>query len=354
MYLFLILLSTITAVRAQDCIQSNSLRQIRPSTVDSSFNPNPPNITVGETTYSSDAHHFIMPPSKTSDSPNSNILKVFLPGTSTAPQDMSCLLSSIGSPSIGLSYLFLDSADATRNHACAERHGLGQIYLNCLANQHVDALWGGQSEPGGLWQYVERRDSIEGRLTLLLHYLNQEYPQEGWDTFLQVIPGLGSHMRPMWDRIWIMGHSQGAGHAAFLAQSMPLAGAGLLSGPQDDCSDSGNCWIADHWETRDVRVLAHAHEDATELIVENWKLMDVFEDSSTPIQNVDAISSPAAGEPWLTSFEPQPSAKEARRANHTSLALDSSSPVNEESGVYLYSTYVWPELAGIYAQCQTS
>jgi hypothetical protein len=66
-----------------------------------------------------------------------------------------------------------------------------------------------------------------------------------------------------WDRVIVSGHSQGAGHAAFWAQSRPVLGAALLSGPQDTVGDalpwlhtmlpaSGDTW----W-----RVLLSAHEE---------------------------------------------------------------------------------------------
>jgi hypothetical protein len=348
MKVFLLLMSTLAGLaRAQHCMeQSDTLRQIRPSTVDR-LNPNPPNITVDGSVYSSDAPHFVIPPTDEVSTANT-ILKVFLPGTTGSPADVSCLLSSIGSPTIGLSYVFLDSPDAARSHACAEHHGLGKAYQHCLTHQHVDAIWGGLSDSGvGIWQHIDRRDSIDGRLVLLLEDLHREYPNEGWDSFLQIVPGHVNMLSPLWDRIWIMGHSQGAGHAAYLARSTYLAGAGLLSGPQDDCFEAKHCWVADHWETRDVRVLAHAHEDAIDAIVDNWQLMDVFDDHSlTLIEQVNLHSSPTPGVPWLTAFEPQPGATCTRRPNHCSVAVDNNAPVSE-AGVYLYSQHIWPRLAGM-------
>jgi hypothetical protein len=144
-----------------------------------------------------------------------------------------------------------------------------------------------------------------------------------------------------------MGHSQGAGHAAYLAQSIDLAGAGLLSGPQDDCLEAEHCWVAEHWETRDVRVLAHVHEDAIDGIIGNWQLMDAFDNHAlASIEEVNLFSSPTPGVPWLTAFEPQPNATCTRRPNHCSVAVDNNAPVNM-AGMYLYSQHVWPGLAGI-------
>jgi hypothetical protein len=334
--LYLLLFTALAS--AQDCLDSPLIRRIPPSTADPS-NPNPPYITVNYFVYSSDVPHLVIPPSE-----SDTILKVFLPGTAKAPQEASCLLTSIGSTTIGLSYAFLDSSDAARNEACAARHGYsGKPYQNCLVHQHVDAVWGGLLEEPGLWQFIDRHDSIEGRLTALLQYLHEQYPTEGWDNYIRVVPGHHDQTSPNWDRIWILGHSQGAGHAGFLAQSIPLAGAGLLSGPQDDCG-SDDCWISEPWETSDVRVFAHAGEGAINIITENWKRMNVFE-STEP--SVDSL---IPGRPWITSLEPQANAIcTPLQANHRSVALDFNAPIETTAAgrVYVYSEHVWPMLAGM-------
>ena len=45
-----------------------------------------------------------------------------------------------------------------------------------------------------------------------------------------------------------MGHSEGAGHAAYLAKTKITSGAVIISGPQDECigcTDGTNFWIDD-------------------------------------------------------------------------------------------------------------
>jgi len=44
---------------------------------------------------------------------------------------------------------------------------------------------------------------------------------------------------PLWSRIVVSGHSQGASHSAYIAHARPVAGALSLSGPQDTCGDAG-------------------------------------------------------------------------------------------------------------------
>jgi pimeloyl-ACP methyl ester carboxylesterase len=73
---------------------------------------------------------------------------------------------------------------------------------------------------------VDSANSLVHRFTTLLLYLSKHDKAGRWNEFLR-----GD--QPRWDRIIAAGHSQGAGHAAYLAKCFPLAGALMLSGPQD-------------------------------------------------------------------------------------------------------------------------
>jgi hypothetical protein len=73
---------------------------------------------------------------------------------------------------------------------------------------------------------VDSANSVVNRFSKLLVYLAAHDPAGGWADFVQ-----GNH--PRWDKIIIAGHSQGAGHAAFLGKRFPLAGVVMFSGPQD-------------------------------------------------------------------------------------------------------------------------
>jgi hypothetical protein len=70
-------------------------------------------------------------------------------------------------------------------------------------------------------------EAIVGRLVSLLRNLHKTDPTAGWSKFLK-----SSSDTLDWPRIIVGGHSQGAGHAAFLAQQVPAAAAALLSGPR--------------------------------------------------------------------------------------------------------------------------
>jgi hypothetical protein len=73
---------------------------------------------------------------------------------------------------------------------------------------------------------VDSVNSIVSRFAKLLVYLATHDPAGGWADFLQ-----GN--QPRWERIVVAGHSQGAGHAAYLGKCYRLAGVLMFSGPQD-------------------------------------------------------------------------------------------------------------------------
>lgn len=73
---------------------------------------------------------------------------------------------------------------------------------------------------------VDSINCIVSRLSKLLHYLAENDKAGRWDEFI-------SGGAPRWDKIIAAGHSQGAGHAAYLGKSFRLAGVLMFSGPQD-------------------------------------------------------------------------------------------------------------------------
>jgi len=77
---------------------------------------------------------------------------------------------------------------------------------------------------------VSRDDSILNRLNKLLAYLVMQDPDGGWGEFF-------ADGQPVWNRIVVAGHSQGAGHAAYLGKMFPVDEVLMFSGPQDYFAD---------------------------------------------------------------------------------------------------------------------
>lgn len=329
-----------------------------------------------------DVAHIVKPPKPSSSSSDAySYLTVFLPATLSSPSPFSCLLASIdvtasqtgtvneNGPVIGLMYEWLHDADANRAAQCAAKYdnsSASQAYSDCLASGTEDALRGGRRE--GIWQEIDPLDSIQGRLTLLLEYLTLNYPNEGWERYLiqqSTVTYATSTRLPDWSAVWLLGHSQGAGHAAYMAQAYALRGAGIFGGPQQLCA-SPQCWTARPWKTKAVRFLMHRDEQYYDFILRNLKntpkdgdgplAADFTEpydiSNQTDFRTDDSLP---LNLPWVTAIPtfPQPSCGTIV-GPHCSVAVDRNAPViseadlsvNKTENPVIYAAWVWPQMAG--------
>jgi hypothetical protein len=99
---------------------------------------------------------------------------------------------------------------------------------------------------------VNHKNSILFRIQSLLQYLHSQNPAV-WATFFD---GAKIH----WDKIVLAGHSQGAGHAAFLAKNFYTAGVILFSGPHDYSPKGAAPWLLRPSKTPENRFFAFLHE----------------------------------------------------------------------------------------------
>jgi len=81
---------------------------------------------------------------------------------------------------------------------------------------------------------VDSLNSIHTRFNYLLTYLNSTYPTQNWGNYLN------SNTSINWDNIIVAGHSQGSGHAAYLAKSNAVDRVLMFSG-LNDYSDFFSC-----------------------------------------------------------------------------------------------------------------
>lgn len=84
--------------------------------------------------------------------------------------------------------------------------------------------------PGSEKVQVDPANSILNRFDKLLVYLVKNDPAGGWDQFV-------ANGQPVWSRIVVAGHSQGAGHAAYLGKMFAVDRVLMFSGPQDFLDD---------------------------------------------------------------------------------------------------------------------
>jgi len=336
-------------------------RSVKPS--DASGRATPPIVlgTGDSHSYSSDEPHLVIGRPADTARPT---LRVFLHGTASNPAAASCLLDAFSQqgPTIGLSYLWLNQTDAERNALCASAHPVSpNDVAKCVFLAHANAVFGGESEPG-LWQHVSSEESIVGRLTALLLHLRAMTPEDGWGSFLN-----GDDLI-IWSKIIILGHSQGAGHASYIAQTFPIKAAGLLSGPQDECVGcpaETRLWLESPWACTTIGALASAAEDTIDVIQANWARMAAAGALAMPAVDVGFGLAPAHSahdrcsprKPMVSWLAPRDAA--TPRTAHRSTALDADSPVaavSELSGaaLRLYSLDAWPSLVATADGCPSS
>ncbi|MCA9776216.1 MAG: alpha/beta fold hydrolase [Candidatus Eremiobacteraeota bacterium] len=100
---------------------------------------------------------------------------------------------------------------------------------------------------------VDRANSIENRLVALLKHQAKTDPEHYAD-FLK-------DGQPDWSKIVVVGHSQGSGHAGYLAKNHPMKAAILLAGPQDTTDAGPASWMSAPSQTAPDRFLSFTHKD---------------------------------------------------------------------------------------------
>ena len=94
---------------------------------------------------------------------------------------------------------------------------------NCYKFFHEEVLFG--TDVSDTVQ-VDTANSIYTRSVHFLNHLASNYPSENWSQFMN-----GNAID--WTKVIVAGHSQGAGHAAYLAHFYPVQRAILMSGPNE-------------------------------------------------------------------------------------------------------------------------
>lgn len=73
---------------------------------------------------------------------------------------------------------------------------------------------------------VNASNAIYNRLIKLLQYLDANYPTQNWSQYYS-----GNNV--LWDKVIVSGHSQGGGHAAVMAMSLPIQRVLMFASPND-------------------------------------------------------------------------------------------------------------------------
>ncbi|HEY6459711.1 MAG TPA: hypothetical protein VIY73_06155 [Polyangiaceae bacterium] len=162
-------------------------RMVRPDATD-------PSIGAPE-----DPHEVFVPEGK-----KNGKLFVFLPGTHGKPSNVENILALAaehGYLTIGLSYPDDVAAAGCRSDLACYGAFRQRAFDGTGGSRLVD---------------VSPANAIENRLVKLLEHLDASAPGEGWGAFL-------AGGKPVYGSIAFAGHSQGGGHAAFIAMQHPVA-----------------------------------------------------------------------------------------------------------------------------------
>lgn len=162
--------------------------------------------------------------------PARNRLVLFFVGTgakATGSEKMDSVFALMGYHAISLDY-----EDNVIAVSCA--HSLDS---NCF-DHYRDAIITGA--PVSKKIKVNEANSILNRFRKLLIYLVKHDSAGDWEEFTR-------DSEPLWRRIIVAGHSQGAGHAAYLGKMFDVSRVLMFSGPQDYLDDLD---IPAPWEGR--------------------------------------------------------------------------------------------------------
>lgn len=221
-------------------------------------------------------YHYVTLPEQAAG--RKNVLLVFLGGSLSSPAqyiDISRFAAQLGYAVINLRYV---------NNRVVGTTCLGDDA--CFTRFHGETLFGqGQAYAPGAPAYdasaidTDKTNSIVNRLVGVLDFLASQSqsarhpaPDGYWEQFLiadDQSPYVGmatGNAYPNWQKIIIAGHSQGAGHAAFLPLHLPAGVAMhrvvMFSGPNDHVDENSATWVNSTSATPPDRFwgLRNAHE----------------------------------------------------------------------------------------------
>ncbi len=239
-------------------------------------------------------------------------LLVFLPGTGAVAQNYQLILGQAaraGYHAIGLTY----PNEQAVGTLCAAQPA------SCYASTRLEILTGNTTS--GVVE-LNRANSIENRLIKLLRFMRAAEPSAGWGQYLL------TDSTVEWRRISIAGHSQGGGHALFIAQRYEVYRASAYASYGDYLPNSTATapWVTQAYATPATR-LAGFISTRDELIspvgaLTTWGTIGM----SGAAVNVDTTAGPyVTGQRFVTAATPENSAL-VIGPNHNVVVVDVNTP----------------------------
>jgi hypothetical protein len=227
-----------------------------------------------------------------------NLLHVFIPGTGYSPSAETAYLDYsakvLAFHTVGLNY---------KNSKAVNSYCKDSKDRDCEEKVRREIIYGTDTSPV---ISVSLADSIMGRLESVLAARKD---QPDWAQF--VTP----EGEPVWSKVVLSGHSQGAGHVAIMAQDQAVARVALLAGPNDGGkgSDTSAPWVEDGPGATDASAwyaLGHVDDASRLRQLDAWNKLQVPKDS-----NQAAV--PTGAHRLFTSLKPADSSR-----GHESVVID--------------------------------
>lgn len=185
---------------------------------------------------------------------------------------------------------------------------------------------------------VDRTNSIENRIVKLLQYLHDQFPTEGWGSYLD------DQSEPAWSTIVVGGHSQGGGHAGILGKIHEVARVVMFAAIDYDASrDEVAAWIGQAGATPPSAYYGLGHERDNLVppsrLVPGWEAygMDAF----GPVTNVDTAPPPYGNSHMLmTNAEPKPGFQ-TLSPYHNSMVVDVETPLTQNGELVFADTWTY-------------
>jgi hypothetical protein len=228
-----------------------------------------------------------------------NKLVVFIGGTDSSPsqyQVFSNIATSLGYHVIDLRYL-----NTVTTLACKDEED-----ADCFAKFHEEIIFGG--DQSGLVQ-VDVNNSIVNRLLKLLQYLHSNHKDDGWGQFYT-----GNDLN--YSKFVVAGHSQGGGHATYLAYKYSVDRLIFFCSPNDysEKYNSPASWCSADFATTPDRFygLMHKRDDVVPpneqyTIWQNMKMLTSADTSSadkSTYANFHALYTNVDADPAANSHSP--------------------------------------------------
>ncbi|MFN8718648.1 MAG: BPSS1187 family protein [Gemmatimonas sp.] len=259
----------------------------------------------------------------------------------TLRPDSHFVYASRSVPLRGRLFLFLPGTGAiAQNYRLvaqeAARAGYHAVSLSYVNDTPVGTLCAGQSAtcyeqtrdeiltglPRSGVVVVDRGNSIESRVVRLLRYMQQRDPARAWTQFVQG----DSTLR--WDRIAVAGHSQGGGHALFIARQHAVFRVASFASAGDLVAGIPVPWMTTPFATPAARIYGFISE-RDELVpfaptITAWSGLGLA--AFGPVVSVDSAAPPFGGSHMLSTTATPLFPGVVIGPNHNVVVVDANTP----------------------------